>query len=139
MGQENNTPAPIIKAASACVWRGEEVLLVQRGKSWGYGFWSLPGGSIEAGEDALAAAHRELMEETGVSADLNQLVGVYPLEGNGVRYEITCFTGHYRSGEARAAGDAMAIAWQHHLRLAERKLALNNVEAVAKARQLLKQ
>ncbi len=31
------------------------------------GFWSLPGGHIEAGEDPLASAIREVKEETGVA------------------------------------------------------------------------
>lgn len=31
--------------------------------------WMPPGGRIEAGEDPLAAAHRELLEETGLTAE----------------------------------------------------------------------
>ena len=41
-----------------------EWLLIQRGKAPNYGEWSLPGGSIELGEATLAAAKRELFEET---------------------------------------------------------------------------
>lgn len=39
-------------------------VLVQRGKEPNKGKWSLPGGKIEAGETTLAAAQRELYEET---------------------------------------------------------------------------
>ncbi|WP_043163499.1 NUDIX domain-containing protein [Salinispora tropica] len=31
--------------------------------------WSLPGGHLDPGEDPLAAAHRELYEETGLKVD----------------------------------------------------------------------
>lgn len=39
-------------------WRGKDA-----------GAWSIPKGEIGAGEDALAAARRELAEETGVAVD----------------------------------------------------------------------
>ena len=34
------------------------------------GRWTPPGGRLEPGEDALTAAHRELLEETGLTAVL---------------------------------------------------------------------
>ena len=35
------------------------------------GRWTPPGGRLEHGETALTAAHRELFEETGLTADLS--------------------------------------------------------------------
>jgi 8-oxo-dGTP diphosphatase len=137
MRNELNTPGPIIKAASACVWRGDEVLLVQRGKAWGHGYWALPGGKIEPGETAVDAAHRELMEETGVKATLEHHAGDFDLAGPGVHYVISSWTGYYFSGEAVARSDVMALQWLEYRAISRLKLALNIAEAVGRARQLL--
>lgn len=113
------------------------MLFIQRGKALGYGFWSLPGGKLEPGEEALAAAHRELLEETGVTADLRHFVGVFPVESKDARFEISCFTGLHTAGEARPGSDAMAIAWQLYAKAESLKLAPNIAEAVTRARLLL--
>ena len=60
----SNPQRPIL-AASAVIFRGHRVLLVQRGQELGRGLWSLPGGKVEHGERTKAAASREVMEETG--------------------------------------------------------------------------
>ena len=71
-----NHPMLVRAAASACVFRGAAVLLVQRGKPPYEGIWSLPGGSVEPGETAMAAATREVAEETGLACQLDRFAGV---------------------------------------------------------------
>ena len=65
--------------ASAVLFRGESVLLTERGDGPSEGLWSLPGGSIEAGETAEDAARREVREETGLEAHIVGLAGVYDI------------------------------------------------------------
>jgi ADP-ribose pyrophosphatase YjhB (NUDIX family) len=53
---------------------GDKVLLVRHTYLPG---WFLPGGGVEVGEPAIAAAERELFEETGYRAAALQLFGFY--------------------------------------------------------------
>jgi 8-oxo-dGTP diphosphatase len=103
--------APIQFAASAAVWRGNAVLLVQRAKDPTSEAWTFPGGHIEPGETELEAARRELLEETGVEADFAGLAGRYNVIRPGRHYTIHCFAARWRSGDAVAASDARAACW----------------------------
>lgn len=128
-------------AASACVWRDGLVLLVERARPVA-GQWSLPGGHVEPGETAAAAAARELLEETGVEAGLDTFVGLYEVirhDDTGLltaHYAIACYTGPWRAGEARAASDARAVRWLPPEDLAQIPTTANLAATVARARAL---
>jgi len=53
------------------------VLTVIRGQPPFLGMHALPGGGVELGETCEAAILREVLEETGLQAKVDQLVGVY--------------------------------------------------------------
>jgi 8-oxo-dGTP diphosphatase len=101
-------------AASAAIFRGDAVLLVERGKGALAGMWSLPGGHIEPGETARAAALREVREETGIEADIDGFVDIHDAiiraADGGLRahYVIAVFCGRWRAGEPQPACDARA-------------------------------
>jgi 8-oxo-dGTP diphosphatase len=109
--------APLIwprAAASAIVFQGDCVLMIERGKGAMRGLWSFPGGHIEPGERACDAARREALEETGIIADIVGLLDVHEVilhDAKGVltaHYVIAVHYGRYVSGAAHPASDAAA-------------------------------
>jgi 8-oxo-dGTP diphosphatase len=86
--------------------RGEEVLLIRRGKPPRQGEWSLPGGRIEWGERAADAALRELEEETSVKAELTGLLDVVDGLFGDRHYVLVDYAARWRSGEPAAGDDA---------------------------------
>jgi ADP-ribose pyrophosphatase YjhB (NUDIX family) len=57
------------------------ILLIKRAIEPGYGKWTFPGGFVERGEAAEAAAEREALEEAGVQIEVTGIVGLYTYEG----------------------------------------------------------
>ena len=106
-------PRRPVPCAGVICFRGEQVLLIRRGKPPRMGQWSLPGGRIEWGETSPQAALRELTEETGVRADLLGLVDVVDMVGPAgsspdaaVHYVLIDYAARWISGEPMAGDDA---------------------------------
>ncbi|WP_158915683.1 NUDIX hydrolase [Caulobacter sp. S45] len=105
------TRRPVPAVGVVCL-RGREVLLVRRSKPPRQGEWSLPGGRIEWGERTADAALRELVEETGVEAELTGLIDVVDgVFGPDTHYVLIDYAARWLSGEPRAGDDAADAAF----------------------------
>lgn len=98
-----------VSAVGVVCFKDDEVLLIRRGRPPRQGQWSLPGGRVEPGEGVRDAALRELLEETGVQAELLGLIdvvdGVFPEAG--VHYVLIDYAARWTHGDPRAGDDAV--------------------------------
>jgi 8-oxo-dGTP pyrophosphatase MutT (NUDIX family) len=75
--------------------------------------WETAGGAIDAGETPLAAAHRELLEETGHVAQTMESYGSYfPSCGSSNQvFHVFVATGVYQVGPVLDTNEVIAIRW----------------------------
>ncbi len=104
-----------IAAAIAVVLRGERLLLVRRSHKPDAGRWGFPGGKIEPGETVIAAALRELAEETGVAAEAIEVltaVDVIRRDDDVLHhYVLVAVLCRWQHGDGVPASDAHEAAW----------------------------
>lgn len=110
----NTYPIP---AALAVVVKQDQVLLVRRGNEPDRDRWGFPGGKIHWGEPVLEATLRELMEETGVQAEIVQVLDAVDVIRHGAsgsvqhHYVLIAVLCRWQAGEAVAADDAFEARW----------------------------
>lgn len=102
----NHTPPRHIVTVAGCVFNHEgEILLLQSPR----GGWEFPGGQVEVGESLSQALTREIFEETGVQAKIEQLVGISSnLALGSVNLDFRC---RYQSGQLTTSTESLAVQW----------------------------
>ncbi|GIP43036.1 NUDIX hydrolase [Paenibacillus sp. J45TS6] len=70
-------PTHIVAAGGIVEDENEQILLV---KTF-HGGWVFPGGQVEVGENLMDGLRREVEEESGISTQVMQLIGVYSNTG----------------------------------------------------------
>lgn len=130
---------PII-AAGVVLWHEAKVLLIRRGQDPGKGEWSIPGGRQKTGETVRACALRELREETGLEAELIDLIDVvdarYQIEGRVYQLTLVDFAARLVGGALRSGDDAVEARWFSEDELAPLNLWSETLRVIRAARTM---
>jgi len=122
-----------VLAASAVIIDGDSrVLLIKRGHEPAKNLWSLPGGSVEAGETLADAVIREVAEETGLQVVTGEEVWRVRVElSAGSFYDVHAFSATVVAGELVAGDDADDAKWWHVDELSQLDLTPHLLEFLA--------
>jgi 8-oxo-dGTP diphosphatase len=110
------TPTSIRPGVAVVLRDGDGRILLHRRRVGGG--WAPPSGAVEPGEDVLAALHRELREETALTATVERAVGVYSdpaymvvayPDGRVVHFVTTLFV--CRAAAGTLVGNDEGLAW----------------------------
>ncbi|MDJ0684423.1 MAG: NUDIX hydrolase [Alphaproteobacteria bacterium] len=118
-------PTRPMAGVGVVVFKEDAVLLIRRGKPPNRGAISLPGGAQELGETVRETAVREVLEETGVTAQITDLVDAVDAirkdaEGRILyHYTLIDFAADWVSGEPTPGSDADEAFWRPLDRLDE--------------------
>jgi len=127
--------APLV-GVGAIIIEGDRVVLVKRGHPPLAGEWSIPGGVLEMGETLRQAAAREALEETGLTVEVGELLGVYDRilrdadERTRYHYVLIDFLCRRIAGDPEAAGDAADARWFRRGEIAQLSLAEDTTEII---------
>jgi ADP-ribose pyrophosphatase len=100
---------------------GRILLIRQYRYAVGQFLWELVAGRIEKGESPLAAARRELLEETGYTARrFRRLLDLFPTPGFVSEHMVVFAAEGLKKGDARPEADERITSRAFHLRELER-------------------
>ena len=131
-------PEHPLVGVGAVIVQDQRALLIRRGQPPLLGEWSLPGGVLECGETLRDAVIREAREETGLTVEVAEMLGVYErvIRGDDGRvryhYVLIDFLCHPHGGEPKAGSDAAEVGWFRREDLPPLKLANDTNDVVLK-------
>ena len=131
-------PEVPLVGVGAIIIEEARVVLVKRAHPPLEAEWSIPGGVLEVGELVREAAIREACEETGLTVDPGELLGVYdrvlrdPDKRVRYHYVLVDFLCRRVAGDLVAASDATEVRWFTREELPALKLAEDTIDVIHK-------
>jgi 8-oxo-dGTP diphosphatase len=131
-------PETPLVGVGAIIIENARVVLVKRAHPPLQDQWSIPGGVLEVGELLREAAIREAREETGLTVEPGELLGVYdrilrdPEKRVQYHYVLIDFLCRRVAGDLAAASDASEVRWFRCEELAALKLAEDTIDVIRK-------
>ncbi|MET3984282.1 NUDIX domain-containing protein [Streptomyces sp. PvR034] len=95
-----------MSVAGAVAREGGRLLAIRRADN---GTWELPGGVLELAESPEAGVRREVLEETGIEIEVDELTGVYKNTTRGI--VALAFRCKPSGGAERTSEESTAVAW----------------------------
>jgi 8-oxo-dGTP diphosphatase len=129
-------PEVPLVGVGAIIIEGDRIVLVKRAHPPLQAEWSIPGGVLEVGELVREAAVREAREETGLTVEPGELLGVYDrvLRDAGQRvqyhYVLIDFLCRRVGGKLKAASDAAEVRWFTRAELPGLSLAEDTLDVI---------
>lgn len=97
--------------AGAIIEHEGRLLLCQRGIPPRVGTWTLPAGFMERGESVEEAAQREVMEETGIQAEILTPYSIFSVPPTNELYII--YRARMREWRASPGHETLDVKWFH--------------------------
>lgn len=109
MSQSQEATAPplhSVSVAGVVVREDGRLLAIRRADN---GTWELPGGVLELDETPEAGVAREVLEETGIHVEIDELTGVYKNMTRGIVALV--FRCKPSGGTERTSSETTAVSW----------------------------
>ncbi|WP_406381486.1 NUDIX hydrolase [Streptomyces sp. NBC_01618] len=110
-----STPLHSVSVAGVVVREDGLLLAIRRADN---GTWELPGGVLELDETPEAGVVREVLEETGIHVEVDELTGVYKNTTRGIVALV--FRCKPSGGTERTSAESMAVEWLTQEQITER-------------------
>ncbi|MFD8504270.1 NUDIX hydrolase [Streptomyces sp. NPDC059687] len=101
-----STPLHSVSVAGVVVREDGRLLAIRRADN---GTWELPGGVLELNETPEAGVAREVLEETGIHVEVDELTGVYKNTSRGIVALV--FRCKPSGGTERTSTESTAVEW----------------------------